>query len=231
MRDSSGLSRGLDKEVRTAVAEGLVHAEVAAQLAEDARHLGRSPLELLLDRGQITATTLASLRLVAAGMDDVHDTPSAIVHVRSPQATAPSGDAAAVFPVTGWDRYEPVRLLGQGAMGRVFLARDLRLRREVALKFMRGDDHGLARRFVAEARAQARVSHEHVCKVYEVGEPPEPDRGSFSARFRPRFRPRRPTCLSGDRPDLGHVRPCPAGIRTAESLTAQDLVSAGWQSS
>ena len=55
-------------------------------------------------------------------------------------------------------------------MGRVFLARDLRLGREVAIKFMRGEDPQLARRIVAEARAQARVNHDRVCKVYEVGE-------------------------------------------------------------
>ncbi|HEX2685728.1 MAG TPA: serine/threonine-protein kinase, partial [Kofleriaceae bacterium] len=170
MREPSVPSSGLEEEVRTAVAEGLVDVEVAAQLAADARRLGRAPLELLLDRGLITAATLASLRLVAAATSDAHDAPSATARTRSPPAAEPSGGEPAAFPVTGWDRYEPVRLLGQGAMGRVFLARDLRLRREVAIKFMRGDEPELARRFVAEARAQARVSHEHVCKVYEVGE-------------------------------------------------------------
>ncbi|QSQ24264.1 protein kinase [Pyxidicoccus parkwayensis] len=83
----------------------------------------------------------------------------------------PESQAAALdFPVPDWDRYQPVRLLGQGGMGRVFLAYDLRLRRNVALKFVRGDDMELARRFVAEARAQARVRHPSVCQVYEVGE-------------------------------------------------------------
>jgi hypothetical protein len=61
------------------------------------------------------------------------------------------------------------RVLGEGGMGRVFLARD-RLERDVAIKFVRGDDPELARRVVAEARAQARVNDERVCKVYEVGE-------------------------------------------------------------
>ncbi|WP_224242469.1 serine/threonine-protein kinase [Hyalangium gracile] len=74
------------------------------------------------------------------------------------------------FPVPGWERYEPVRFLGQGGMGRVFLAFDPRLRRAVALKFVRGDEPGLARRFLSEGQAQARVEHERVCKVYEVGE-------------------------------------------------------------
>ncbi|RKH90478.1 protein kinase, partial [Corallococcus sp. AB038B] len=74
------------------------------------------------------------------------------------------------FPVPGWDRYQPVRFLGQGGMGRVFLAWDPRLRRHVALKFVRDDDAELTRRFVSEARAQARVDHAHVCRVFEVGE-------------------------------------------------------------
>ncbi|MEZ4401551.1 MAG: serine/threonine-protein kinase [Kofleriaceae bacterium] len=74
------------------------------------------------------------------------------------------------FPLPEWDRYEPIRMLGQGGMGRVYLARDLRLQREVAIKFMREDEPELARRIVAEARAQARVSDDRVCQVFDVGE-------------------------------------------------------------
>src|SRR5690349_3068489 len=71
------------------------------------------------------------------------------------------------FPIRDWDRYEPIRFLGQGGMGVVFLARDTVLTREVAIKFVRGDDPARMRRLVAEARAQARVNHENVCRVYE----------------------------------------------------------------
>ncbi|MEZ4293917.1 MAG: protein kinase [Polyangiaceae bacterium] len=87
-------------------------------------------------------------------------------------AAARKGVAASspVFPIAGWERYQPVRFLGQGGMGRVFLARDPRLHREVAIKLVRGDDPELSRRLVLEARAQARVDHERVCKVHEVGE-------------------------------------------------------------
>jgi serine/threonine-protein kinase len=73
-------------------------------------------------------------------------------------------------PVRDWDRYEILEYLGGGGMGRVFKAFDPRLGRQVALKFIRGDDPGLIRRFTQEARAQAQVDHERVCKVYEVGE-------------------------------------------------------------
>ncbi|HET9621012.1 MAG TPA: serine/threonine-protein kinase [Kofleriaceae bacterium] len=151
----------LEREVGLAVAEGLVDRAHAAQLIEDARRLARSPLELLCERGMITEGTLASLQLVvrATGSQEY-----------STSATGKALYNELAFPVADWDRYEPIRLLGQGAMGRVFLVRDHRLRRDVAIKFMRGDDAELARRFVAEARAHARVRHPHVCEVYEVGE-------------------------------------------------------------
>jgi tetratricopeptide (TPR) repeat protein/predicted Ser/Thr protein kinase len=74
------------------------------------------------------------------------------------------------FPVPEWDRYTIVEFLGAGGMGRVFKARDPRLGRFVALKLIRGDDPALVGRFLREAQAQARIEHEHICKVYEVGE-------------------------------------------------------------
>src|SRR4051794_5252340 len=96
-----------------------------------------------------------------------------------PEETASASPVARVRPrapegpelsLKGWDRYQLVRFLGQGGMGQVFLARDPRLHRDVAIKLVRGDAPDALRRLVAEARAQARVSHERVCEVYEVGE-------------------------------------------------------------
>ncbi len=91
---------------------------------------------------------------------------------RTPSArdSYPGPASSGSFPVPDWDRYEQLRVLGEGGMGRVFLARDRRLERDVAMKFVRNDDPELARRVVAEARAQARVNDDRVCKVYEVGE-------------------------------------------------------------
>lgn len=76
------------------------------------------------------------------------------------------------FPslVPGVRRYELVELLGQGGMGEVYRARDLQLDRPVALKLLRGEPPRLAQRFVQEARAQAQITHPHVCKVHDVGE-------------------------------------------------------------
>ncbi len=81
------------------------------------------------------------------------------------------GDGGAVrgFPITGWDRYQCAQFLGKGGMGAVYKAHDPQLSRFVALKFLMRTDGGRAKRFVAEARAQAKIDHQHVCKVYEVG--------------------------------------------------------------
>lgn len=68
------------------------------------------------------------------------------------------------------ERYEEIRYLGEGGMGTVYRALDPRLGRTVAVKLLKGDDPELWRRFIAEARAQARIVHEHVVRVYEAGQ-------------------------------------------------------------
>jgi serine/threonine-protein kinase len=79
------------------------------------------------------------------------------------------GDPFERFPVTDWDRYEIEEFIGRGGMGDVYKARDPRLGRFVALKFLRRDDPELIERFTREAQAQARIDHDNVCPVYEVG--------------------------------------------------------------
>jgi tetratricopeptide (TPR) repeat protein len=69
-------------------------------------------------------------------------------------------------------KYEIVSLLGKGAMGQVFLARDSMLEREVALKVMVSsiaDDPELMKRFEREAKAVARMSHPNVVNVFDLG--------------------------------------------------------------
>ena len=90
------------------------------------------------------------------------------------EQTAPLDDAASPEdfknPAPDWDRYAIVGFVGEGAMGRVYRAVDRRLGRTVALKFMRSDEPEQVTRFQREARAQARIEHENVCRVYEVGD-------------------------------------------------------------
>ena len=71
-------------------------------------------------------------------------------------------------------RYQLARLLGEGAMGRVYLATDPELGRDVAIKVLRLDQAGSARdayiaRFRNEARAAARFNHPNVVSVHDAG--------------------------------------------------------------
>ncbi len=73
-------------------------------------------------------------------------------------------------PGTTFGRYRDLGFLGSGGMATVYRAYDPTLDRPVALKLIRGDDPHLSERLLVEARAQARIEHEHVCRIYEVGE-------------------------------------------------------------
>jgi tetratricopeptide (TPR) repeat protein len=66
--------------------------------------------------------------------------------------------------------YQLTRLLGRGGMGCVYLARDVRLSREVAVKTLAVDDPDLAARFQEEVTAVAAVRHPNVLHVYQAGE-------------------------------------------------------------
>ena len=69
--------------------------------------------------------------------------------------------------------YEIVSRIGAGGMGEVFKARDGRLERYVAIKFLPAslsNDANLRLRFKREAKAISKLNHSHICQVYDVGE-------------------------------------------------------------
>ncbi len=65
--------------------------------------------------------------------------------------------------------YEIGRLLGSGGMGRVYAARDTELGREVALKVSSFDGEEAQARLRREAQHASRLSHPHICHIYDVG--------------------------------------------------------------
>lgn len=67
-------------------------------------------------------------------------------------------------------RFEVEKVLGEGGMGVVYLGRDARLDRPVALKLLHDADTEGVVDLEAEAQAMAKLSHPNVAHVYEVGE-------------------------------------------------------------
>src|SRR5262245_27801925 len=70
-------------------------------------------------------------------------------------------------------QYRVLRLLGRGGMGAVYLAHELALDREVAIKVLppeRGETRDGLERFRREARTAARLNHSHIVPLYTFGE-------------------------------------------------------------
>jgi len=77
------------------------------------------------------------------------------------------------------DKYELISVLGHGGMATVYLARDRRLGRNVAVKIIHPhlrDDLEIGARFVREARVVAKLHHPNIVEVFDVSEPGELER-------------------------------------------------------
>jgi serine/threonine-protein kinase len=91
----------------------------------------------------------------------------------TPPETDPGADEARQLESILGDRYQIVRLLGRGGMGTVFVARDRRLHRSVAIKTLRAEysaDPGRRNAFLREARMTAHLQHEGVVPVFDAFE-------------------------------------------------------------
>lgn len=83
-------------------------------------------------------------------------------------------ESAETKPTLG--RYEITKELGRGAMGTVYLGKDPKINREVAIKTLRYeeiDEEQLAevkKRFFREAEAAGKLSHPNIVTIYDVGE-------------------------------------------------------------
>jgi serine/threonine-protein kinase len=89
------------------------------------------------------------------------------VHPRSPER--PAVDQLPALP----EGLEVIRLLGEGKMGRVYLARERELERAVAVKVLRPElstDETARLRFEREARSAASLTHPNVVSVYRFGQ-------------------------------------------------------------
>jgi len=146
--DPAALAQGRSIRLQTLIRAGLLSEALVAELA---REVDRQAAPTLAPKAPVPA---ADPQVVpAAGR---HRRVSVELPVHAPRQLG---------------RYQLVSRLGEGGMGEVYQAWDPQLNRHVALKVLKADDAVQRRRFLQEARAQARVDHPHVCRIYEAGEP------------------------------------------------------------
>ncbi len=107
----------------------------------------------------------ASRSLAGAARPSTAPRPSTVSQVSSARQLVIDGLVAGAIVAS----YELVRPIAKGAAAMVFLARDLKLGRRVAIKFLVSSEGVLAKRFVVEAQVTARCVHENIVVIHEVG--------------------------------------------------------------
>jgi serine/threonine-protein kinase len=118
------------------------------------------------------------LRAEVASLVAAHERSGAVDRIAADLAPLAARVRDSAAPLVGRTigPYRIVRPVAGGGMGVVYEARDERLGRAVALKFLRprlGADDSAAERFRMEARAVAALEHPNVCTLHEIGETDE----------------------------------------------------------
>jgi serine/threonine protein kinase len=85
-------------------------------------------------------------------------------------ADDPTSNRHLLGPGVVVEHYEIIRPIGSGGMGEVFLARDTKLGRLVALKFLYPTSREVANRVLLEARATAKCRHENIVVIHDMNE-------------------------------------------------------------
>jgi Tol biopolymer transport system component/serine/threonine protein kinase len=139
--------------------------DAAAELApaERSAYLDRS-----CDGDAELRTEVDSLLASADSSEDFLDQPAV-----GAIADLVAGQAGSLSAGQQLGHYEVIRALGAGGMGEIYLARDNRLDRQVALKLLPtqfSSDADRIRRFEQEARAASALNHPNIITIYEVAE-------------------------------------------------------------
>jgi serine/threonine-protein kinase len=119
-----------------------------------------------------------SLRTEVESLISSHEQPVHFIDAPAFQAAAEMlADGQEFKPGETLSHYEIHSVLGEGGMGRVYLAEDTKLKRKVALKVLpalSSGDEEARKRLLREAQAAAALDHPNICAIYEVEEASDP---------------------------------------------------------
>jgi CHASE2 domain-containing sensor protein/tRNA A-37 threonylcarbamoyl transferase component Bud32 len=133
-------------------------------------------LEMIVDKDSHYKDAFARMnKLKAAGETVIFGNAGLKKGADSTVLLSGSGVADLAKPTLG--RYEVLRELGKGAMGTVYLGKDPKINREVAIKTLRFEDEfepddmkAMKDRFFREAESAGRLVHQNIVTIYDAGD-------------------------------------------------------------
>jgi serine/threonine-protein kinase len=141
------------------------------QLAIEGRLITPDQFDAAMDKVREFGKPLADI-LVSEGMVDLQTADrltKALKRIVRDERAKSEGGLLVKKQIGG---YKLIRRIGEGGMGEVYLAEQLTMHRTVALKILHNkwaDDEEFRKRFLLEARAAGKLSHQNLIQVYDVG--------------------------------------------------------------
>ncbi len=112
------------------------------------------------------------LRAEIESLIAAHERPGSFLDIAEVATDSGAEQRQDLEPGSVLGRYKITRTLGEGGMGKVYLAQDATLGRKVALKLLPQSfvtDHDRVRRFEQEARAASALNHPNILTIHEIG--------------------------------------------------------------
>ena len=184
-----------EREIAAAVSDWSMHGNVTLAQHIEAKDLLTS--DQIGKLRQDASVRVDRARRSAEGGSEAHQAGDSLL-LATLERLDGSGRVAKLFGVTiatrGGEqharvmegRYELVRKIGQGGLGRVWLARDVNLNRHVALKEIShasGASEATIARFKHEAEITGRLDHPSIVPIYQLGEDVATERVFYTMRF------------------------------------------------
>jgi len=167
--------------------------EAIAALTPLARARVEGLLERMLETSESAVEAVVSMLDTLPRFIPTEDERRAILEILGGSAAAmrrtlvsedPTPEADTTLALGLQPRYERRSLHAEGGMGRIWVAYDTHIRREVALKELYGDTTAaVSHRFLREAQITGQLEHPGVVPVYELGRDAATDRPYYAMRF------------------------------------------------